>query len=108
MKPLYRHRESVLDNGLTVVTVEMPHLHSASIALYVGIGSRHENEATNGLSHFLEHMFFRGCDGFADSTALNAAMEDLGGVLDGYTTRDYTAYQSVVHPDCIADRKSVV
>jgi predicted Zn-dependent peptidase len=46
-------------------------------------------------------MFFRGCDGYPDSTTLNAAMEDLGGFLDGYTTRDFSAYHSTVHPDCI-------
>jgi predicted Zn-dependent peptidase len=92
-----------LDNGLRVVTVSMPHLHSASISVYVRVGSRHETAATNGLSHFLEHMFFRGADGFPDSTALNAAMEDLGGHLDGYTTRDYSAFQSTVHPDHVGD-----
>ncbi len=92
-----------LDNGLTVVTVSMPHLHSTSISVYVRVGSRHETQETNGLSHFLEHMFFRGCDGFPDSTALNAAMEDLGGHLDGYTTRDYSAFQSTVHPDYVGD-----
>src|SRR5688572_5157174 len=81
----------------------MPHLHSASISVYVRVGSRHESARTNGLSHFLEHMFFRGCDGFPDSTALNAAMEDLGGHLDGYTTRDYSAFQSTVHPDYVGD-----
>jgi predicted Zn-dependent peptidase len=99
----YQSAVTRLDNGLTVVTVSMPHLHSASISVYVRVGSRHETERTNGLSHFLEHMFFRGCDGFPDSTALNAAMEDLGGHLDGYTTRDYSAFQSTVHPDYVGD-----
>lgn len=99
----YRHNVSTLANGLTVVTVSMPHLHSATVAVYVRVGSRHETKQTNGLSHFLEHMFFRGCDGFPDSTALNAAMEDLGGYLDGYTTRDYSAFSSTVHPTFVRD-----
>lgn len=99
----YRHNVTTLSNGLTVVTVSMPHLHSATVSVYVRVGSRHENEQTNGLSHFLEHMFFRGCDGFPDSTALNAAMEDLGGFLDGYTTRDYSAFSSTVHPAFVRD-----
>lgn len=94
----YRHDVRTLKNGLRVVTVAMPHLHSAQVGVYVRVGSRHETPETNGLSHFLEHMIFRGCDGFEDSTALNAAMEDLGGYLDGFTTRDYSGYQSVVHP----------
>lgn len=101
MARAYQHRVRVLDNGLTVVTIDVPHLHSANVSVFVRIGSRHETAETNGLSHFLEHMFFRGCDGFPDSTSLNAAMEDLGGFLDGYTTRDFSAYHSTVHPDCI-------
>jgi len=99
LAPAYLHQVSRLDNGLTLVTIDMPHLHSASLAVYARVGSRHESAEDNGLSHFLEHMFFRGCDGYADSTALNAAMEDLGGWLDGFTTRDYSGYQSTVHPD---------
>lgn len=99
MTRAYRHRVKKLDNGLTVVTIDVPHLHSANVSLFVRVGSRHETKRTNGLSHFLEHMFFRGCDGYPDSTSLNAAMEDLGGFLDGYTTRDFSAYHSTVHPD---------
>src|SRR5256885_12187724 len=103
----YRHAVAHLDNGLTIVTIAMPHLHSASVSVYVRIGSRHERTETNGLSHFLEHMFFRGCDGFPDSTSLNAAMEDLGGFLDGFTTRDYSAYHSSVHPNFIRDATEI-
>jgi predicted Zn-dependent peptidase len=108
MEKAYRHGLSRLDNGLTVVTIAVPHLHSASLSLFVRIGSRHETPASNGLSHFLEHMFFRGCDGFPDSTALNAAMEDLGGFLDGYTTRDFTGYHSSVHPSLVGDATEIL
>lgn len=94
----YDHKVQSLDNGLEVVTVEMPHLHCAQVALLARVGSRHESPEDNGLSHVLEHMFFRGCEGFNDSTELNAAMEDLGGQLDGYTTRDHTGYPVTVHP----------
>src|SRR5438046_2338065 len=104
----YRHAVARLDNGLTIVTIAMPHLHSASVSVYVRIGARHESAETNGLSHFLEHMFFRGCDGFPDSTALNSAMEDLGGFLDGYTTRDYSGYHSNVHPSFIGDAAEIL
>ena len=94
----YRHNSYRLKNELELITVAMPHLHSTQVALLVRVGSRHERPQTNGLSHMLEHMFFRGCEGFADSTALNAAIEDLGGHLDGYTTRDHSAYPITVHP----------
>lgn len=95
---VYSHAVTRLSNGLEIVTVRMPHLHSAQISLLARVGSRHEAKHDNGLSHFLEHMFFRGCEGYANSTALNAAMEDLGGHLDGYTTRDHSAYPVTVHP----------
>lgn len=99
----YRHKHTVLDNGLTVVTVNMGHLHSAHISIFARVGSRHEKSENNGLSHFLEHMFFRGCEGFPDSTALNAAMEDFGGVLDGFTSRDCSSYHTTVHPDHVRE-----
>jgi predicted Zn-dependent peptidase len=94
----YHHATSRLSNGLTVVTVAMPHLHSAVVSLFVRVGSRHETPESNGLTHFLEHMLFRGCEGYGDSTALNSAMEDLGGTLDGYTMRELSSYHSTVHP----------
>lgn len=103
MSTAYDYRVAELENGLTVVTVEMPHLHSTQLSMFVRVGSRHETKETNGLSHFYEHMIFRGCEEFVDSTSLNSAMEDLGGSLDGYTMRDLTGYQSAVHPDFSLD-----
>lgn len=104
----YRTQLYTLDNGLRVVTVSMPHLHSALVSVYARVGSRHERAATNGLSHFLEHMIFRGCDGYEDSTALNGAMEDLGGYLDGFTTRDYSGFQSTVHPRHVSEAAEIL
>lgn len=95
----FGHRQRVLSNGLTVHVLDMPHLHSAYVAYLVRVGSRHERPEENGISHFLEHMLFRGCDGYPDTQALNGAIEDLGGSLDGFTTRDYTGYATAVHPD---------
>jgi predicted Zn-dependent peptidase len=91
--------KSVLPNGLRVVTVELPHLHTGMIAAYVRAGSRHEDPARNGVSHFLEHLFFRGSEGYPDGRAMNALVEDCGGSLNGVTTRDHGYYFSPVHPD---------
>jgi predicted Zn-dependent peptidase len=90
--------KSVLDNGLRVVTVELPHLHTGMIAAYVRAGSRHEDGVRNGVSHFLEHLFFRGSQGFPDGRAMNALVEDCGGSLNGVTTRDHGYYFSQVQP----------
>lgn len=91
-------QKSVLSNGLRVVTVELPHLHTGMIAAYVRAGSRHEDPALNGVSHFLEHLFFRGSEGYPEGRAMNAMVEDCGGSLNGVTTRDHGYYFSPVHP----------
>jgi len=88
-----------LANGLKVVTVETPHLHTASVALYVRTGSRYETARNNGLSHFVEHMLFRGSARFPSSFALNSAFEDRCAMLSGETGRDYSLYQVQPKPD---------
>jgi predicted Zn-dependent peptidase len=92
------HSKTVLENGLRVVTAELPHLHSGMVAVYVRAGSRHETERTNGVSHFLEHLFFRGSESHPDGRAMNALVEDAGGSLNGVTTRDHGYYFSPLHP----------
>src|SRR2546427_829551 len=102
MSPKYRYYKDIIDNGLRVVTVEMPHLHAAFLALYAKAGSRYESRKNNGLSHFLEHMFFRGSANYPTSYELNDAIEQQGGTLQATTSRDYTCYFVRIHPDCIA------
>jgi predicted Zn-dependent peptidase len=97
-----------LSNGLRLVTLELPHLHSALLALYVRAGSRHETPAQSGVGHFLEHMFFRGSEGFPDSMAMNATVEEVGGNLNGYTSRDHAFYFTPVHPDGLATAAAVL
>jgi len=94
----YRVNRSRLSNGLRLVTIETPHLHTASIALYAGVGARYETRRTNGLSHFVEHMLFRGSERFVSSYALNHAIESVGGTLYAETGRDYSLYQIPLHP----------
>ena len=66
---------TTLDNGLAVTTVALPHLHTAVCALFVKVGARFEAPEDNGLSHFVEHMLFRGTERYATSLALNTAVE---------------------------------
>jgi predicted Zn-dependent peptidase len=91
--------KSLLPSGLRVVTVELPHLHAGMLAAYVRSGSRHEQLAQNGISHFLEHLFFRGSEGYPDGRTMNALVEAAGGGLNGATTRDHGSYFSWVHPE---------
>lgn len=95
----YRLYPRVLDNGLRVITVEVPHLHGAMVTVFVGTGSRHEDPGVNGVSHFLEHIFFRGCEKYPDSMVLNSVMEGVGGSLNAATARDHGYYYTAVHPE---------
>ena len=92
------HHSTTLRNGLTVVAVEQPHLHSATVALMVRCGSRHETCAQWGLSHLLEHMLFRGSRNFPESHRLAEVFERAGGTLQAATWRDHTSFSVTLHP----------
>lgn len=91
----------VLPSGLEVVVAPQPHLHTACVALFVGVGSRHESRAESGLSHLLEHMLFRGTARLPSAYALNHAIESLGGTLYGATHADHTVYEVSVPPESL-------
>src|SRR5205814_3766020 len=95
--------KDTLDNGLRLVTVELPHLHTASVVMYARVGSRYESRADNGLSHFLEHMLFRGTESHPDAFRINRAIEGLGGTLYAETGRDYSLYQLSLPPETLSD-----
>ena len=82
---------STLANGLRIVTEHMPGLQSASVGVWVLAGGRHETPAQNGIAHFLEHMAFKGT---ARRTSLQIAeaIEDVGGYINAYTSKEITAY----------------
>jgi len=93
---------TTLDNGLAVTTVALPHLHTAVCALFVKVGARFERPDDNGLSHFTEHMLFRGTERYVTSLDLNTAVERLGSTLHAETGRDYTLFQLALDPALIA------
>ena len=89
------HRLDTLPNGLRIVTEAMPGLKSAAIGIWVTAGGRHERPEQNGIAHFLEHMAFKGT---TSRTALQIAeaIEDVGGYINAYTSRDMTAFYARV------------
>jgi predicted Zn-dependent peptidase len=87
---------SNLDNGLRVVTTPVPTAQSVSVNLFVGIGSRGEDRRTNGLSHYMEHMLFKGTPRRADAIIIAEAIEGAGGVLNAYTSKELTCYWNQV------------
>jgi predicted Zn-dependent peptidase len=88
-------RVTTLPNGLRIVSEHMPALQSASIGLWVTAGGRHERAEENGVAHFLEHMAFKGT---ARRSALQIAeeIEDVGGYINAYTSKEMTAYYARV------------
>jgi predicted Zn-dependent peptidase len=88
-------RVTTLPNGLRVATDAMPHVDTVSLGLWVGVGTRSEKPEINGVAHFLEHMAFKGTDS-RSAKAIAEAIEDVGGHLNAYTTREHTAYYAKV------------
>ncbi|MEM6939603.1 MAG: pitrilysin family protein [Pseudomonadota bacterium] len=84
-------QEHRLDNGFRIVTEHMPGLASASIGVWVAAGGRHETPETNGIAHFLEHMAFKGTSK-RSALQIAEAIEDVGGYINAYTSREVTAY----------------
>lgn len=82
---------SRLSNGLTVVTHSMRHLETTSLGIWVGVGSRHETPDENGISHFLEHMSFKGTAS-RTAQAIAEEIEAVGGELNAATGLETTAY----------------
>ncbi len=71
------------------------------LAVYVRAGSRHETPEVNGVSHFLEHLLFRGSEGYPDTLAMNTAVEAVGGSLNALTARDHSCYYTSIHPSAL-------
>ncbi len=90
------YQKTALDNGLRLVTAAMPHTHSVSINFFVGAGSRYETEAQAGISHFIEHLLFRGTSKRPTSREISVAIEGVGGILNGGTDKELTIYWSKV------------
>ncbi len=88
-------RLHTLSNGFRIATESMPGLKSAAIGIWVLAGGRHERAEQNGIAHFLEHMAFKGT---ATRSALQIAeaIEDVGGYINAYTSREMTAYYARV------------
>ncbi|HHY46376.1 MAG TPA: insulinase family protein [Firmicutes bacterium] len=81
-----------LPNGLRVVVEEMPHMKSCAVSIWIGVGSRYESERINGISHFVEHLLFKGTRKRPDNQAISMAIESVGGMINGFTNKEVTCY----------------
>ncbi|WP_050523249.1 M16 family metallopeptidase [Pseudorhodobacter wandonensis] len=94
-------RLTTLPNGFRIVTEAMPGLQSASVGIWITAGGRHELAEENGIAHFLEHMAFKGTEK-RSSLQIAEEIEDVGGFINAYTSREMTAYYARVLKDDVA------
>jgi len=85
------YKTHVLDNGLTIIGEEIPYLKSIALGLWVNAGSRIENEQNSGVSHFIEHMLFKGTKN-RTSKELASEIDNLGGQINAFTSKECTCY----------------
>ena len=93
------HQKTTLDNGLRIVTTTMAHTRSVSIYFFIGVGSRFESDAEAGISHFIEHVLFRGTAQRKTAKEISEAIEGVGGFLNGGTDKEMTLYWARVSQD---------
>lgn len=86
------HKITTLKNGLTLITVDMPHLDSVTTLVAVGAGSRYETRKINGISHFLEHMFFKGSRKYPTAEIISTLIDGLGALNNAATSKEITYY----------------
>lgn len=88
-------RTEKLSNGLTLITESIPHVRSVSLGVWLKRGSRHEPAAVNGISHFIEHLVFKGT-ATRSARDIALAMDSVGGQMDAFTTKEYTCFYAKV------------
>lgn len=88
--------KTVLANGTRVLSFTMPHLRSASLILTYNVGSRYETDEHAGISHFIEHMLFKGTPTRPNPEQIAEEIEGVGGILNAYTSREQTGYWAKV------------
>jgi predicted Zn-dependent peptidase len=92
------YQTTLLPNGLTIATAEMPHMRSVSLGLWVGVGGRYEPAELNGVCHFIEHLLFKGTKR-RTAREISQDVEGIGGYLNAFTSEEMTCYHSKARHD---------
>ena len=85
-------QQTTLNNGLRVVTQHLGNTQAVTVLILVGAGSRYEKPEINGLSHFLEHMFFKGAEKYKNTKEVSEAIDSVGGDFNAFTGKEYVGY----------------
>src|SRR5690348_2883656 len=87
-----------LQNGLTIATAQMPHMASVSLGIWVGVGGRYEPAEISGVSHFIEHLLFKGTKK-RSAEKISQDVEGIGGYLNAFTSEENTCFYSKARHD---------
>src|SRR3990170_4856757 len=87
-----KFNKKVLPNGLKIITIPMPSFESATSLVMVGAGSRYETRKNNGISHFLEHMAFKGTKKRPSAIHISSLIDGIGGEFNAFTGKEVTGY----------------
>jgi predicted Zn-dependent peptidase len=100
------YKKIILDNGLRVITVPMENANSVTVLILVGTGSKYETKDISGISHFLEHMFFKGTKKRPNTLEISETLDSVGGEYNAFTSKEITGYWAKVdkrHSDVALD-----
>ena len=103
---MYTHKKTTLENGLRVITIPMENANSVTVLILVGTGSKYESKDINGISHFLEHMFFKGTEKRPTTLDISETLDSVGGEYNAFTSKEVTGYWAKVdkrHSDVALD-----
>ncbi|MDO8424645.1 MAG: pitrilysin family protein [bacterium] len=90
------YKKTVLKNGLRIITVPQQSTQAVTVMVLVGTGSKYEKKETNGISHFLEHMYFKGTKKRPDYLAVAETLDQVGGLYNAFTSEEFTGYYAKV------------
>src|SRR5512140_722617 len=105
--PLRDIETTTLDNGLRVITEVMTHVRSVSVGIWIGSGSRRETAEQNGISHFIEHMLFKGTTR-RSAEDIARSVDSIGGNLDAFTAKELVCFNTKVLDDHLAQAFDVL
>lgn len=99
-------KKTTLENGLRIITVPQENTQAVTVLVLVGTGSKYETKDINGISHFLEHMYFKGTKKRPSTVAIAEPLDKVGGIYNAFTSEEYTGYFAKVassHLDLVLD-----
>lgn len=93
------YKKTILKNGIRLITIPMASSKTATILVFIGTGSKRERKETSGISHFLEHMFFKGTTARPTALAVSEVLDRVGGAYNAFTGKEYTGFWAKVSPE---------